>query len=159
MGESKEVTDLAISNTCEMYDVAESYFKKVFKTLVDRMQDPRKEKLLMAAYKNMGCIYEKKNETEKSLSFYVKALKAGLRVYSPDHLEMADLHYQICCGLLDQDKQFEAMQRLEKVIYMMNRQHESLKEESDLYLPRVGSYYSLLGQFYYKKEQFENANK
>ena len=51
------------------------------------------------------------------------------------------------------------MQRLEKVIYMLNRQHESLKQESDSYLPRVGSYYSLLGQFYYKQGQFENANK
>lgn len=159
LSDSKDSIELTSSNPWEMYDVAEGYFKKVIKTLVERMQDPRKEKLLMAAYKNIGCIYEKKNETAKSLSFYVKALKAGLKVYSPDHLEMADIHYQIWCGLLEQDKQFEAMQRLEKVIYMLNRQHNSLKQGSDSYLPRVGAYYSLLGQFYYKQGQLENANK
>jgi len=51
------------------------------------------------------------------------------------------------------------MQRLEKVIYMMNQNHVHYKKDSNLYLPRVGSYYSLLGQFYYKQQHFENAHK
>ena len=88
-------------------------------------------------------IYELKKDWKKALSFYVKALKWGLKVYSPDHLEMADIHYQICWALLDEDKLYESMQRLEKVIYMLNRDHEGLKEGNQMYLPRVGSYYFL----------------
>jgi hypothetical protein len=34
--------------------VAEGYFRKVLKTLVERLQDPRKEKLQMVAFKNLG---------------------------------------------------------------------------------------------------------
>ena len=141
------------------YDVAEGYFRKAMKWLIERMQDPRKEKLLMVAYKNLGCIYELKKDPKKSLSFYVKALKSGLKVYSPDHIEIADIHYQIWCALLDEDKMYESMQRLEKVVNMLNRDHEALKESSDSYLPKLGSYYALLGQFYFRQGHFENAQK
>ena len=43
------------------YDVADGYFKKVQKTLVERVQDPRKEKLLMVVNKNLGVIAELKD--------------------------------------------------------------------------------------------------
>jgi tetratricopeptide (TPR) repeat protein len=141
------------------YDVSEGYFRKVIKVLVERIQDFRKEKLLMVAYKNIGAIYELKQDSAKALSFYVKALKCGLKVYSPNSLEMADVHYQIWCALLDEGKEYDAMQRLEKVIYMMNKEHENLKSEGNFYLPRVGSYYVLLGQFYFKQNHFENSYK
>lgn len=147
------------------YDVAENYFKKVIKTLVERIQDPRKEKLLMVVYKNLGAINELKQfdnqgENENSaLKNYVKALKCGLKLYNPDHLEMADIHYHIWWWLLDQGKIYEAMQRLEKVIYLCNQNHETLKQNHDSYLPKLGSYYALLGQFYLKQEDYDNASK
>ena len=34
-----------------------------------------------------------------------------------------------------------------------------MKQNHDSYLPRLGAYYSLLGQFYMKQEEFENAAK
>lgn len=81
-----------------------------------------------------------------------------MKVYSPDDLEMADMHYQICSALLDQGKQFEALQRLEKVIYMLNQGHDRYKSDP-VYSPRLGTYYSLLGQFYFQQKQYENCQK
>ena len=77
------------------YTVAERYFRKVIKTLIERMQDFRKDKLLVIAYKKIAFIQEMCNEANKALMFYVKALKVGLNVYQPDHLEIIDLHYHI----------------------------------------------------------------
>ncbi|CAI2372446.1 unnamed protein product [Moneuplotes crassus] len=141
------------------YSVAERYFRKVIKTLVERMQDPRKDKLLVISYKKIAFIQEMCNEPNKALMFYVKALKVGLNAYQPDNLEIIDLHYHICRCFFKLNKLKEGINRLEKVIYMINSRHESFKQESPVYLSRLGDYYALLGNLYFTQRQFDFAQR
>mmetsp|Transcript_15577 Transcript_15577/g.13618 ORF Transcript_15577/g.13618 Transcript_15577/m.13618 type:complete len:102 (+) Transcript_15577:701-1006(+) len=99
------------------------------------------------------------SEANKALMFYVKALKIGLNVYQPDHLEIVDLHYHICRCFFKVGKVEDAINRLEKVIYMLNSRHENLKAQNTVYLSRLGDYYALLANLYFTKHNFVDAKK
>lgn len=97
-------------------------------SLANSIKDPhRRHKFLLICYNNIGCLYKKTGNFEKSLEFLFKAV--NLEQYAPeDVLNIANIHLNIC-AILSQRKEHErALRHALKSVYTLRNNFEADNE-------------------------------